>query len=735
MLRVRWVVLACLAGCGVRTPAAIDVDGLVRARGPLEARRDLEIRATSDPRDVAARLALASLDEQLGRPSEAIDALEQVVALGGPLGVRWREPDRLRLGRLLAARGRARLARGAARALADLSRARTLGIVSDGAGADLSRALGSVSDARAGADLSRTRTLGSVSDARAGADLSRARTGVSGAEVREAQVVAALAQLRHSDAETRDAGRRTLSTDERWLGARPSASPAQRGSFGAWLWAQGARRAAWDELSAWHDQSPAPRDPALQAAYLAASRWWTPLDRPGPPADELSGVGLCAFGGCQPHQVVGDEGLERAYLLAPLPPPVTDPSDVAALVVITLHATLRGESPWGPALAARIDLAAFSEPARLASLPRFARPIIARFAGLPVPDPGDGETADQRLVVAAAHLLASEPVSPTGDAAPLRALIAPRDAVPGDARSEAAARHAAATIAFPAPVASSIALTTARDGASSATRDGVSSDARDSASSATRDGAPAAVVDTLRAIAAAYHRDPLLADRLGRDAVASASDAALAHAALGALFDALGDPSRARGAWQAAVDASPEPAFLRGLAEAQARQGDGDAALVTATAASAASGDPAVVWLAVARALAATGKDVYALDAARSALDLAGPDVIAGALDVAIGSSRALGRDDQVAQLTAQRARLIGSPTLRDDDPTAPNLAQPTDRLWLASRWNPRNVPLRAALLSSLATDPRRATLIAELLSLATDPDPDVRRAAVAALR
>jgi hypothetical protein len=716
VLRVRWVVLAGLASCGVRAPAAIDVATLLRARGPIEARRELEIRMTSDPRDVAARLALAALDEQLHRPSEALAALEAVVALGGPLGVRWHGEDRARLGRLLAARGRARLGRGAATATADLARARELGAP------------------------------------------------ITDDELWRARAAGAVVLLRHSDAETREAGRRALAAlaatgDAQavtggWLGARPGAAAAARGRFGAWLWTQGARRAAWDELSAWHDQSHAPRDPQLQDAYLAAARWWTPLDRPGPPADELSGAGRCAFGGCLPREVAGDEGLERAYLEAPLAAPVRDPADAAALVVITLHQALRGEASWGPALASRVDLAAVAEPVALAALPSFAAPIVARFAGhaAAVPDPrpagraavvpGDGETPAQRLVIGAARALAGAPAGELaaliGDAPyaeALRRVAEPPAAFAGDARAEAAARHALATIA----------TTDVRQVASADSRRVASADSPPAP--AAEDPLRATAMALLRPIAAAFGREPLVADRLARDAVAGAEDAAAMHATIGALFDGLGDPARARAAWQAAVDASAEPAFVRGLAEAQARQGDADAALVTATAAAAASGDPAVVWVAVARALAGAGKDVHALDAAHSAIELAGPDTLAGALDVAITSSRALGRDAQAARLTAQRAQLCaGTAAPRDGDPTDARAAldahqaQPSDatiaHLWTAARWNPREVALRVALRAALTDDdPRRAAVSAELVELAGDRDPDVRRAAVAALR
>ncbi len=696
--------LACLAGCAVRAPAAIDVDTLLRARGPVEARRELEIRVTGDRRDVAGRLALATLAERLHRPSEAIAALEEVIALGGPLGVRWHDEDRARLARLIAARGRVRLARGAQTAHADLARARALGAV------------------------------------------------VTDDELRQARAAGAIAVLRHSDAETRASGRRTLAAlvadpaagavaEQVWVGARPDATAAQRGALGAWLWAQGAKRAAWDELAAWSAATRAPRDPALQEAYLVAARWWLPLDRPGPAAAELVGVGRCAFGGCVPREVVGSEVLERAYLAAPVPPPVREPTDVAALVSITLHQTLRGEAAWGPAIAARVELAAFVEPAELARLPAFAQPMIARLVGRRVAAPSAGDTPSQRLVIAAVRVLDGASSTDLGDdavyAAALRRIAASAGGMaaggmaaggtaaggtaaggtaaggmaavtPGEARAVAAARHAAVTL-------------------------GVSLED------------PDGEVLGLRAIAAAFLRDPEIADRLGREAVACAPDAAVMHATLGALFDGLGDPARVRAAWQAAVDASAEPAFERGLAEAQARQGDGDAALITATAAAAASGDPAVVWAAVARGLVASGRDVHALDAARSAIDLAGPETLAGALDAAIRASRALGRDAQAARLAAQRARLVGGAAPRDGDPTdveaalAAYQAQASDaalaRLWVASRWSPRDVAVRVALRAAI-TDPARAQAVRdELVELAGDRDPEVRRAAVAALR
>ena len=183
--------------------------------------------------------------------------------------------------------------------------------------------------------------------------------------------------------------------------------------------------------------------------------------------------------------------------------------------------------------------------------------------------------------------------------------------------------------------------------------------------------------------------------------------------------------------WQAAASACPEVAFLRGLAEAAGRSGDGPAAVVFATRAAAASGDPAVVWVAVAAALVDGNRFPDALTAARSALELAGPEVLAQALDVATAASRAMGRNQQADALLAQRAQIASREKADEneiraalaahrDRPTASTVA----RLWVASRSAPRDVEVRATLLDELdGDDPRRTTIVDELLLLAGDPD------------
>ena len=154
-----------------------------------------------------------------------------------------------------------------------------------------------------------------------------------------------------------------------------------------------------------------------------------------------------------------------------------------------------------------------------------------------------------------------------------------------------------------------------------------------------------------------------------------------------------------------------------------------------------------MTWLAIARALERAGSYPHALEAARSAIDLAGPEVLAGAYDVTIAASRALGRARQADAIAERRAMIAPPPTAaRASDPTdapaalADHRAHPSAstaaRMWVASRWSPRDVAIRAALLEAIAADdPRRHVLEAELVALASDRDAEVGLAAVAALR
>jgi tetratricopeptide (TPR) repeat protein len=599
----------------VRAPAPLDVSALVARRGVVEARRDLAARVLDDPRDVQARLALATLADRLGRPTEAIEQLETVLRLGGPLGTRWHAADKARLGRLLLARGRARLARNAPSALTDLERAAGFGAAPSAdelVSARIALATAQIrhidaevrAKARATfaqlaqpggtkAAASRAKVIGAaVGDAAATSSVSvgdAAATGATaiGATVAGSQPIAGPTIRPTSTA--------IDATDEQsWLGAGPAATPAERGTFGLWLWSVGAKRESYEQLVAWHAATQPPRDPALQAGYLRAFAWWAPLwlgEVPPPPADDLVGPERCWFPGTR------------------CVPPVTEPP--------------------------------------------------------PLP-----------------------PVEHAGDAA-------------REPRVAAAVRYASTR--FTSSVAAA----------------------------------------ALAPIAAAYRRDPVIADRLARDLVAASVDGAVANATLGALFDVLGDPARARAAWQEAATQSAEPAFQRGLADAIGRTGEGPAALVIGTQAAAAWGDPAIVWNGVAAALLDAKQPVDALVAVRSALELAGPDDLPRSLDLASEASRALGRIAQADTMQLQRAQLAPRGRAVDADalaalaehhanPTASTVAT----LWVVSRRYPRDIELRIALFGALdADDPRHATLVTEIVELAGDDDATHAYAAATALR
>ncbi|MDQ3334358.1 MAG: hypothetical protein M4D80_04290 [Myxococcota bacterium] len=629
---------ALIAGCGVAAPSRVDLAALVKRFGPVDARHELELRIVKDPKDIAARLGLAKLCDEQGRPSQALEQLEAVLRYGGPIGTRWHDEDRARFARLLAARGRVRVARGAPTALADLQRA-----------------------SEYGAKV---------------ADDERAR----------AQHALAIVKLRHVDAKERAAGLALLAD-----------APREPGELGIWLWSIGAKRAAYEALAAWHAAARAPRDERIQRAYLVARAWWTPIDGAPPAAGELVGPERCRYDQCNPWDLVQNGVSSDAIdALLATSTKTSDPEAAYAWLAITLAQSLRGEGSWAEQFAARVDLTALS----IDKLPPGGRAAFALVTGREaVPDAGsDRSTPGRYLAAAVAAFRGAKPDD-------VRALLGPLADTPDGAAVLAIASTPAGDI-VEAPYRAAV------------TRF-IQARVREERT-----------VDRQRAKAMldAYARDPVKADRIARDVVAEFADAAAGHAWVGALYDAIQDPARARTSWHAATDASPgEPMFVRGLAEAIARANDPDAALVIATQAAAASGDPSPVWIAIAEALHANGSDVHALEAARYAIDLATADTAARAFEIAIAASEALGRTQQANGLRTRRATIAPLPVPpREADADA----------WRASRWNPRDVALRAALLASLPkTDARRETVIAELVKLAGDRDVERGRAAIRALR
>ena len=606
-MQLRRVVFAAalIAGCGVAAPSRIDLSALVKRFGPADARHELEVRIVSDPRDIAARLALAKLCEQQGRPSQALEQLEAVLRYGGPIGTRWHDEDRARFARLLAARGLARSARGAPTSFADLSRAREYGAK------------------------------------------------VSDVDLRDAKLDVALAKLRHVDAKERAAGLVLLrelagSTTLTMAAARPASTlgsmpdlaldgaidlgaevvrdPAE---LGIWLWSVAARRASYELLAAWHDKTRAPRDERLQNAYLRARAWWVPIDGAPPLASELVGPERCRHGVCNPWDLVQNAVSSPAIdALLATSTKTSDPEAAYAWLAITLAQSLRGEGSWAELFAARVDLTAVS----IDKLPPGGRAAFALVTGREATDAGtDRSTPGRYLAAAVATARGAKPDD-------VRALLGPLAETP----------DGAALLAIATPPANDIVDAPYRAAVTRFVQ--------------ARVGAGTGDHQHVKAMLDAYARDPIKADRIARDVVAGFADAAAGHAWVGALYDAIQDPARARTSWQAAVQSSPEPPFVRGLAVAIARANDPDAALVIATQAAAASGDPSPVWIAIAEALHANGSHVHALEAARYAIDLATAETAARAFDIAIAASEALGRMQQATGLRARRAKIAPLP-------------------------------------------------------------------------
>ena len=331
------VLVVALAACAVGRGRPLDTSALVAELGLDGAAEALRVRIAGDPDDVAARRALAAIEDRRGRPGAALAELETVRRIGGPLGARLDDRERARLAALWRERAALRAARGSPDALADLDRAR-----------DLVGAAGEDPAVRAAAERAR-----------------------------------ALADLRHSDPERRAAGAARLGELD-----------------GLALWEAGARRAAFEALEAWERAGGLDSGDAARAdAWLAARAWWRgPAGRPDLAtlgrAIEI-GASPCWFAtapgehGCRASAVLGDVARERALLARArrFGWRTADPADAAAWVAITARAWRRGElRSWLGALDARVDLAALGirpdgEARIAAAVPAWARPALLRAAG------------------------------------------------------------------------------------------------------------------------------------------------------------------------------------------------------------------------------------------------------------------------------------------------------------------------------------------------------------------
>jgi Tfp pilus assembly protein PilF len=630
-------IVATLASCGVRA-RPVDTTRLVAELGLDGAAEALRIRIAGNPRDIPARRALAELEDRRGRPGAVLAELSAVRDLGGPLGARLSDRERDRLAALVRERARARAARGSPDAIDDL-------------------------------DLARRIAGGRGEDA---------------AVRREAELHAALADLRHTDPDRRARGAERLGRD--------TSTVDGQGATGLFLWEHGARRAAFELLDEWERAGGRERAGADTAAtvdaWLAARAWWRgPGGRPDLATLEravASGGSPCRFAvapgdhGCTAAAIAGGPARERELLARARARGwrTSDPEEAAAWVAITAAAWQRGElRSWLDELDARVDLAALGltgdGDARLpAAVPAWARAPLLRAAGR-------RQEADLALSRARAD----------ADDLPAHARLV-LDAATTPRPHYGALHHSEAAVLA------------------------------------------AAVADGLSGIADAYRTDPAAADRLAEDVVARDVDVAAAAPGVAELFQVLGDPARARAWWERAVEASPDDVGLRaGLVRALAAAADGEAARLHLTTVAAGSGDPARALLDGARALAAAGLTVDALAPAKQALELIAPGEEQEALQLLIELAGRLDRADQVQSFTAALDRVRTAPdatTLRARaaagdaealarafaaDPSDAGLAIAVARgeadaaraleiLTEASRWNPADVELRVERLT-----------------------------------
>jgi tetratricopeptide (TPR) repeat protein len=238
----------------------------------------------------------------------------------------------------------------------------------------------------------------------------------------------------------------------------------------------------------------------------------------------------------------------------------------------------------------------------------------------------------------------------------------------------------------------------------------------------------------LAEVARGFFADPAVAERRAREFADVHIDRAEASAALGHLFDVLGDPARSRLHWQLAVDRDPTNTWQLALAQAMARSGDPDAAMIPLTAAAAASSEAAATFISGAQVLLESGHPALALSALKSGLSLADPRLRDRALSLAAQANHQLGRVHAAAELeaalTARGAPVRPTPNLQDLQAVVAE-ANAIARLAVRCQWRVFDLDCHRQLLRALPVeDPRRRRSLAQLADLAADADPDLARAA-----
>ena len=672
-----WVLVAGSVGCASApsssgAAASGGANGSDIPAGELAvAIEELRFRIASRPRDVAAHLELARLEQAAGRPGAAIRHFEIARRNDALL-----PDDRVTLHRLLIARFRTRLARG------------------DGdAHRDLETAAGLIGDRAAGPGFGPGTQL-----------------------VREAHFLAVLSELRRGnrwgDREAGDhlaAAGEVAPGDPRLVAMTPGQAPLESLAVAAmWLHRGGARRAARQALESYVGRGG--REPGVLRAWVAARAWWGEERLGFELRRDLAtaGVSACPFswgredGDAPPAGAPGCAGTLWSVATG----------DLAYAELVVERAVAESWSVQDPSEAAAWSLIA---------LRRWLAGVGEYHAGAldPAPATTPGLESGQRLLVAAESALAGGSPAAVGeilaavsdpalvsDAWVLRLLVAvPGSAdvagilssAPGPAVRRRLVRRLPASVVIPP-----------RDGSDP------------SVAASAPDVVSREEVIALAEVAEGYFLDPAVADRRAGDFVDGVPYIGQRGPMVAALFLALGDPDRARLWWQRIVALSPRhPDHVYEFAAALAAAGDGEAAAVRFVAAAALSGDPGHTSLRAARELLATGHGVLALSAGRRALSITAPVRRAPVYRVLARAMTELGRDDEAAEMLA-RSR----PARRREPASAsPEGALDGPGPVRNPRWYPDDEWLHQQLAERAAPGSReREAAMATLLALALEP-------------